>query len=480
MDATGGQSRPDGPAFGGLPDPVDLSRFMVPEGAGGLAGVPAGAGASVAPGTGTAALEVLRTMPEVLRGVGDGCGQLVDADLDEAARVLLAAREDGERSLVLLLADAMQRDVVAASDSGGPRQWLADRAGFLEPAEAARVTEVAQALNLPENAHLRAAFVAGELSACMLVTVLREAPKAMVALPDARRDEVLGYYLQLIRPGTTRADLRGLTKRILAEFGEDQQSGEEEKAQRAESLSWSELPSGLWELVAVLSPAHATAIIEAITSLAKPCPARDPEAGERLRDPQTGQPVRDERTPGKRRVDALMEIVGAAARCADADAMRSTAKVIVTMGLDSLLRRQGEKGFAVTATGQVLDAASARQLACAADIIPVVLGSEGQPLEVGREERLFTGGVRTAIIVRDKHCTFPGCDRPPGWCEAHHIVPWWAGGETAPDNGTLLCGRHHHVVHIRGYLAVVTDSGVVWDLTPGRMQNLPPARPDVA
>ncbi|TWP35534.1 HNH endonuclease signature motif containing protein [Leekyejoonella antrihumi] len=455
----------DGPGFGGLPVPVDLSGYAVPEGSGGLAGVPAGAGSDVSPGAGVAALSVVREAPVAMRGVGDACGQLCDTDLDGAARELLRARQEAERSLVLLLADAIGRGVVAGSDSGGARQWLLDRARFLEPGEASRITAAAEAVNRPENARLRAAFVAGDLSATMLVTVVREVPKAMVALPDAARDEVLGYYLQVIEPGFTRADLRGLTKRIIAEFGEDQAPADEEKAQRAESLSWTELASGLFELVAVLSPAHAAEVIEAITALSVPQPTKDPATGEK---------VRDSRTPGKRRADALVEIVGAAARCTDADAMRSTAKVIVTMGLDALLRRLGNGGFAVTATGQVLDAATARRLACSADLIPVVLGSDGQPLDVGRQERLFTGAVRTAIIVRDKHCSFPGCDRPPGWCEAHHVIPWWAGGQTLKDNGTLLCSRHHHVVHAKGYMARVSVTGVTWDLAPGQMPKEPP------
>ena len=380
-----GEQGPDGPGFGGLPDPVDLSGYAVPAGAGVLAGVPAGAGTPMRPGTAAAALRGLDGTSDRIREVGDACGQLSDAELADAAGVLLRVREAAERSLVLALADATQRGVVQASDSGGARQWLRDRAGFLEPAEASRLTVAGEALNRPENAVVRAVFVAGGVSAAMLVTVLAEVPKAMVALPDAVREEVLGYYLQLVRPGATRADLRGLTRRVIAEFGDEQAAGDEEKGQRAESLSWRELPSGLVEVLAVLSPGHAAQLIEAITALSAPQPTQDPCTGATARDP---------RTPGKRRADALMELVGAAARCAEADAMRSTA---------------------------------------------------------------------------------PGRDRPPGWCEAHHITPWWAGGPTTTGNGTLLCKRHHTIVHTQGYLATITDNGVVWDLTPDRMNNLPPA-----
>lgn len=188
------------------------------------------------------------------------------------------------------------------------------------------------------------------------------------------------------------------------------------------------------------------------------------------------------------------EIMGAAARAGDKDAMRSTAKLIITMDLESLRSGDEDGGYAVTATGRVMDAGTARRFACSADLIPAVLGGDSAPLDVGRQERAFAGGLRAAIILRDKQCTFPGMGapphgakrgggrtRPPGWCEGHHIIPWWAGGETTVSNGALLCVRHHHVVHSRGYLANVTPTGVIWDLTPGRMAELRPhGRDDAA
>ena len=54
---------------------------------------------------------------------------------------------------------------------------------------------------------------------------------------------------------------------------------------------------------------------------------------------------------------------------------------------------------------------------------------------------------RLGFAVRDKGCVFPGCDRPPSWCEAHHITPWARGGGTDLTNGCLLCGYHHRLIH---------------------------------
>ena len=65
----------------------------------------------------------------------------------------------------------------------------------------------------------------------------------------------------------------------------------------------------------------------------------------------------------------------------------------------------------------------------------------------GRQRRLVTGPLRRALVLRDRGCAFPGCDRPPRWCDAHHIHHWADGGSTSLTNAVLLCGHHHRHVH---------------------------------
>ncbi|HWN34223.1 MAG TPA: DUF222 domain-containing protein, partial [Pseudonocardia sp.] len=62
-----------------------------------------------------------------------------------------------------------------------------------------------------------------------------------------------------------------------------------------------------------------------------------------------------------------------------------------------------------------------RRMLCDAKITPVVLGGDGQPLDVGREKRCVTPAQRKAIAARDGGCAHPGCDRTPIWCQIHHI-----------------------------------------------------------
>src|SRR5262249_13282971 len=51
--------------------------------------------------------------------------------------------------------------------------------------------------------------------------------------------------------------------------------------------------------------------------------------------------------------------------------------------------------------------------------------------------------LRRAVMLRDRHCAFPGCDRPPAACHVHHIVPRREGGVTSLTNCVLLCPFHH-------------------------------------
>jgi hypothetical protein len=64
-----------------------------------------------------------------------------------------------------------------------------------------------------------------------------------------------------------------------------------------------------------------------------------------------------------------------------------------------------------------------------------------------------------ALVVRDEGCRWPGCDRPPGWCEAHHVQWFSAGGATRIDNLVMLCSRHHHRLHQPGWDAKLTPDG---------------------
>ena len=108
-------------------------------------------------------------------------------------------------------------------------------------------------------------------------------------------------------------------------------------------------------------------------------------------------------------------------------------------------------GPVFTETGGRAPRALLRRLACDSAITRIVFGPDGAVLDVGRAQRTVSGQMRRAVIARDQHCVFPGCDQPPSRCEVHHAVTHWAhGGNTSVANSALLCWYHHQLVDTRG------------------------------
>lgn len=120
-----------------------------------------------------------------------------------------------------------------------------------------------------------------------------------------------------------------------------------------------------------------------------------------------------------------------------------------------------------SATGSVIPRDLLRRLTCDAEITRVVFGADGTAIDVGRAQRTVTGQMRKAVIARDQHCVYPGCDQPPSRCEVHHALRHWAdGGETSVANSALLCWHHHTLVDTTG-ITMAWEAGANPD-QPGR------------
>jgi hypothetical protein len=209
----------------------------------------------------------------------------------------------------------------------------------------------------------------------------------------------------------------------------------------------------LFEYTMVLD-AEAKATIEAaVQGLSAPRPA-------------DGAP--DRRPSGQRRMDALLEVVRRGVASAEGVASTPKAELFVTVSLaDLVARSHAATVFGSGETGTLLGPDTARRIGCDAGIVPVVLGTDGQVLDLGRRFRLFSSAQLRALWLRDGGCTFPDCTVPASWCDGHHLRHWADGGTTDLGNAALLCGRHHTIVHRNGYHGELVDGHVQWDLTPG-------------
>ena len=194
------------------------------------------------------------------------------------------------------------------------------------------------------------------------------------------------------------------------------------------------------------------ALRTAIEALAKPRPS--------------DQGLPDTRAPQRRRADALVDIISGTLNEGHLPTQGGQRPhVTVTIDFHRLL--DGVDTGTVDWGGPI-SAHAVRRIACDCKVLPVVLGSAGQPLDVGRSTYTVPQSLRQALIARDGGCAWPGCDRPPQWCDAHHIIPWTHGGTTALHNIVMLCGFHHDHAHD-------PQAGWTIQLNPhGRPEFLPP------
>lgn len=155
-------------------------------------------------------------------------------------------------------------------------------------------------------------------------------------------------------------------------------------------------------------------------------------------------------TPAMWRADALMAMVNHHAQQALAPGQGGDRpRVVVTLSYDKLAKAAADCGLLggrLVGTGEPVPASVLRQWLCDADVLPAVLGGKSEVLDVGRTQRLVSPPIRAALELRDGGCVFPGCDKPPSACHAHHVVPWWAGGLTSLTNLVFVCDHHHGIV----------------------------------
>jgi hypothetical protein len=196
----------------------------------------------------------------------------------------------------------------------------------------------------------------------------------------------------------------------------------------------------------------------------------------------------DDRTPEQRASDTIAELLrqGAAAdtRHLLGDAPIGVRMIVAARTLDDRRGRGWIEGHP-----DAVSIATIERHACTAGTITLTVDGHpdnaGQPLNLGREKRLFTRAQRLALAARDGGCRWPGCERPPSWCEAHHIHHWHRDhGKTDIADGLLLCRHHHLLAHNNGW--EIERAGPSYRLIPppgpphsppGDLRGEPPAKP---
>ncbi|NNG19381.1 DUF222 domain-containing protein [Naumannella sp. ID2617S] len=384
-----------------------------------------------------------------------------------------ARRLDALTAILVAEADAAESSTVAR---GTPTtSWLA-----VDPAttrgQAAGLVFAGRDL-LGEAAVGRAALD-GEVSvpqARLVTKALQEAPdtlsnperEALTADLLAHADELTPQRM----PAVLRAALTRVTPEHVPDAETEQQrlEAQRKRAHARRHLRLTADGDGGVDVRGNLPALEAAQLVAALDAIMAADWRTRREAKDRL-DP------RDARTPEQSRADALIALAGAAGNTAG-EARSARPQLIVTMSAEELRRRAEQAGHLVD--GTEISAGDLRRLCCTADLIPAVLGTDSELLDVGRAQRLVTPALRRALILRDGGCAFPGCTAPPERCQAHHLVPWWAGGPTALHNLVLLCPHHHALVEPARFWSTSRPDRWEVRMSPtGHPEVIPPARVD--
>ncbi|MBB5157171.1 HNH endonuclease signature motif containing protein [Saccharopolyspora phatthalungensis] len=368
-----------------------------------------------------------------------------------------------------IIAEADRRGLHAERGARSMQVWLRE---LLNIDHQDATTRVTVARNVEDRASLYGETMPAELpqTAAALSQGAISVEHARVIVAGIRR---LPDYARCHRVGEVEATLAGyarqmppreletIAERIRYLLDQDGAYHDEADQHEARELHYGTARDGMTVVKARLDRETGAKFVALIEPLAAPCPQTDGE--------------KDPRSAGQRNADGFAALLDLAT---DSDGIPRAGgqrpHLTITIDFEDLKRGLGfpdEHGMPGTLnTGRAITAENARRIACDSEVLPMVLDGAGLPLEVGRARRTAPAHLRAALLQRDGACSFPGCDRPPGTPDAHHVVSWIDGGPTELANMTMLCGSHHRTVHSQRWEIAMRE---------GRPVFIPPSTVDI-
>ncbi|CAN5417889.1 hypothetical protein BH10ACT6_BH10ACT6_03610 [soil metagenome] len=285
-------------------------------------------------------------------------------------------------------------------------------------------------------------------------------PKVPIDLVTRVADELIAQAGSL-----TIERLAGRARDAGAALDEEHVADREQKLRELRFLRLMRQPDGMTRLSALLDPESAAVVVAAFDAATSPR-----RGGPRFVDPteaaRADALANDPRTTEQVGLDAFVELIRLG-DAADPAAVLGTREPAVQLLVTERDLARGVGVAALEGQNSPISIETAQRHICQAGAIPVMFDTDGQIVNVGREQRLFTRRQRIGIAARDGGCRFMGCTRPPSWCEAHHIEQWHRDrGRTDIANGILLCRHHHLLVHNNGWK--ISRAGAEYSFVPPR------------
>src|SRR3954451_25057346 len=345
------------------------------------------------------------------------------------------------------LRDARDADVPELVCGRTTKGWLREEL-FLSGAETSRLMRCV--FRLPAYPLVQAAFDAAQVSLAHVMALMGALDKLPVEL-RATLEPVLVEHARLCPP----EDIAAFIDELLDALGIDKASDVRRERRLAErGVDLHPTMDGMRSLTGTLTPEVGKELAEALARAATPA---GPD---------------DDRTPRQRAHDALGVIAQHYLGDGGAPSFTGTPRtVIITIDLDTLENELQDKWLRLP-DGATISAATARRLACDAEIIPVVLGTNGQIVDVGQAGREFDVATRRAAYARDGgRCAFPDCRAPV--VDLHHIIWRRNRGPNSLDNAAWLCTFHHFLAHKGGWTPqrAPADKSYLWTGPQGQQRR---------
>ena len=266
----------------------------------------------------------------------------------------------------------------------------------------------------------------------------------------------------------TRLDPDALTREAHAfrdEIDLDGVALREEERRQKRSLRLYVQPDGTTKLVWIMDPETAATVRDLYDRATSP-----KLGGVRFVDPErqslADEILRDERTPDQIASDGFEQLLRLGADADPRFLLGSGAPVIRLTATKTAFER-GTGPARIEGQFSPVSISSAWRLSCEGGVAGIVLDDAGLVLDFGREQRFFTRKQKEALAILWGGCACPGCDRPPSWTEAHHIVFWKRdNGETDLADGILLCRHHHLLFHNNGWEIQRDKNSRYWLIPP--------------
>ncbi|MGY1842205.1 DUF222 domain-containing protein [Modestobacter sp. SYSU DS0875] len=358
---------------------------------------------------------------------GEGLHGLSDGQVLDRTALLVAARNRLDAELTRTVRHAELTQAAEHDGLKSMRSWMIGHVR-LAPAQASRIVRAGRALeSFPA---LAAGFAAGSVTAAQVNVVAEEVGPGEVAQAQEQGIDLAEFdqTWAVIAAGAPHESLKAAVRLFEAALDPDGPEPDPTEGRRLTIAKHADgSVTGRFGLDAV-GGEKVQAAIESIL--------------------QADRPRGDERTRAQQQADAFVQVCDNQLASGNLPTLRTVKPhVVVGIDLEDLVDDTVGPGVAQLGFGAMISAARARYLACDGSISRIVMGPDGVPLDLGRDHRVVTPGLRKAVERRDKSCVFAGCGAPTWWCDVHHLIHWLHGGETSLTNSALLCERHHTKVH---------------------------------